>query len=98
MDSISWKSSSVLWECMEKENYQIPANKDVEQRAEIAGVTPLKGDSVPNTPNGTRGKLIVREGGWRKIILFSGRITLFRRNSYKKLAITMEKSDLKRFI
>ena len=72
MDSISWKSSSVLWECMEKENYQIPANKDVEQRAEIAGVTPLKGDSVPNTPNGTRGKLIVREGGWRKIILFLG--------------------------
>ncbi|XP_040150939.1 retinoblastoma family protein-like isoform X1 [Anopheles arabiensis] len=55
VDSISWKSSSVLWECMEKENYQIPANKDVEQRAEIAGVTPLKGDSVPNTPNGTRG-------------------------------------------
>uniref|UniRef100_A0A182KBV5 Retinoblastoma-associated protein A-box domain-containing protein n=1 Tax=Anopheles christyi TaxID=43041 RepID=A0A182KBV5_9DIPT len=55
VDSISWKRSSVLWECMEKENYQIPANKDVEQRAEIAGVTPLKGDSVPNTPNGTRG-------------------------------------------
>uniref|UniRef100_A0A182RR40 Retinoblastoma-associated protein A-box domain-containing protein n=1 Tax=Anopheles funestus TaxID=62324 RepID=A0A182RR40_ANOFN len=55
VDSISWKSSSVLWEKMEKENYQIPANKEVEQRAEIAGVTPLKGDSVPNTPNGTRG-------------------------------------------
>uniref|UniRef100_A0A182NJ15 Retinoblastoma-associated protein A-box domain-containing protein n=1 Tax=Anopheles dirus TaxID=7168 RepID=A0A182NJ15_9DIPT len=55
VDSISWKSSSVLWDSMERENYQIPANKDVEQRAEIAGVTPLKGDSVPNTPNGTRG-------------------------------------------
>uniref|UniRef100_A0A182YFJ0 Retinoblastoma-associated protein A-box domain-containing protein n=1 Tax=Anopheles stephensi TaxID=30069 RepID=A0A182YFJ0_ANOST len=55
VDSISWKSSSVLWECMEKENYQIPENKDVEQRAAIAGVTPLKADSVPNTPNGTRG-------------------------------------------
>ncbi|XP_050076155.1 retinoblastoma family protein-like [Anopheles maculipalpis] len=55
VDSISWKSSSVLWECMEKENYQIPENKDVEQRAAIAGVTPLKADSMPNTPNGTRG-------------------------------------------
>uniref|UniRef100_A0A182WC12 Retinoblastoma-associated protein A-box domain-containing protein n=1 Tax=Anopheles minimus TaxID=112268 RepID=A0A182WC12_9DIPT len=55
VDSISWKSSSMLWECMEKENYQIPTNKEIEVRAEIAGVTPLKGDSVPNTPNGTRG-------------------------------------------
>uniref|UniRef100_A0A182M4L8 Retinoblastoma-associated protein A-box domain-containing protein n=1 Tax=Anopheles culicifacies TaxID=139723 RepID=A0A182M4L8_9DIPT len=53
VDSISWKSSSMLWECMEKENYQIPL--EIELRAEIAGVTPLKSDSVPNTPNGTRG-------------------------------------------
>ncbi|XP_052898855.1 retinoblastoma family protein-like isoform X1 [Anopheles moucheti] len=55
VDSISWKSSSILWDCMEKENYKIPSNKDVELRAEIAGVTPLKSDSIPNTPNGARG-------------------------------------------
>ncbi|XP_053664498.1 retinoblastoma family protein-like [Anopheles marshallii] len=54
VDSLSWKSSSMLWDCMEKENYKIPSNKDVEMRAEIAGVTPLKSDSIPNTPNGTR--------------------------------------------
>ncbi|XP_052898856.1 retinoblastoma-like protein 2 isoform X2 [Anopheles moucheti] len=58
VDSISWKSSSILWDCMEKENYKIPSNKDVELRAEIAGVTPLKSDSIPNTPNGARGYVI----------------------------------------
>uniref|UniRef100_A0A2M4DRY2 Putative rb retinoblastoma tumor suppressor-related protein n=1 Tax=Anopheles darlingi TaxID=43151 RepID=A0A2M4DRY2_ANODA len=51
IDSLCWTRSSVLWEKMEKENYQIPQNKDVEQSAQIAGVTPLKGDWIPNTPN-----------------------------------------------
>uniref|UniRef100_A0A2M3Z2G3 Putative rb retinoblastoma tumor suppressor-related protein n=1 Tax=Anopheles braziliensis TaxID=58242 RepID=A0A2M3Z2G3_9DIPT len=51
VDSLCWTRSSVLWEKMEKENYQIPQNKDVEQSAQIAGVTPLKGDWIPNTPN-----------------------------------------------
>ncbi|XP_058178732.1 retinoblastoma family protein-like [Anopheles ziemanni] len=57
VDSLCWKSSSMLWERMEKENFEIPSNKDVEQRAEISGITPLKGDSTRNTPNGaTRGR------------------------------------------
>uniref|UniRef100_A0A2M4BBH7 Putative rb retinoblastoma tumor suppressor-related protein n=1 Tax=Anopheles marajoara TaxID=58244 RepID=A0A2M4BBH7_9DIPT len=51
VDSLCWTRSSVLWEKMEQENYQIPQNKDVEQSAQIAGVTPLKGDWIPNTPN-----------------------------------------------
>lgn len=59
VDSLCWKSSSMLWERMEKENFEIPSNKDVEQRAEISGITPLKGDSTRNTPNGaTRGNVV----------------------------------------
>ncbi|KFB51422.1 hypothetical protein ZHAS_00019901 [Anopheles sinensis] len=52
VDSLCWKSSSILWEKMEKENYEIPLNKDIEQGPEISGITPLKGDSTRNTPNG----------------------------------------------
>lgn len=54
---------------MEKENYQIPQNKDVEQSAQIAGVTLLKGDWIPNTPNSAiRGRYIGRKG--REFSLF----------------------------
>uniref|UniRef100_A0A182J8T3 Uncharacterized protein n=1 Tax=Anopheles atroparvus TaxID=41427 RepID=A0A182J8T3_ANOAO len=53
VDSLCWKSSSVLWIRMEKEAYEIPSNKDIEQGPAIAGVTPLKSDSIKNTPNGS---------------------------------------------
>ncbi|XP_053674737.1 retinoblastoma family protein-like [Anopheles nili] len=55
VDSLCWKSSSVLWETMEKDKYQIPACRDVEVRNDIAGITPLRGDPPMNHPNGTRG-------------------------------------------
>ncbi|XP_052860748.1 retinoblastoma family protein-like [Anopheles cruzii] len=52
LDSSCFARSSKLWPTMEKENYQIPQYKDVEPSSQIAGITPLKGDSVPNTANG----------------------------------------------
>ncbi|XP_058066334.1 retinoblastoma family protein-like [Anopheles bellator] len=52
LDSLCWANRSILWEKVEKESYQIPQYKDVEQSSQIAGITPLKGDSVPNTANG----------------------------------------------